>query len=603
MVLHPNLLGIVLLCAGPGLLVVLYLLARGWAVGGPARVSWVKGFAWFTYGYLHTVHGVVGREREAARMHALAAGGFLAAFVLSVPLHLGIWPRVLASCVLLAIMISLAGIAMAIRRRQAGRIPRLKPSRNVVLPYLLLALLVVLAVGAGLQLLGTRTDAFVVPALAGAGALLALLQSAWKGALRHAVAGAVHLVAHPRPNRVRGVPDVALIPLDLGSEPLGTSRITDFAWNQLASFDACVQCGRCEAVCPAHAAGQPLNPKVLIGRLSAAIDEPNRLAVDVVTADALWACTTCRACVYECPMLIEHVDAIVSIRRHQVMELGALPHHAGDALANLRETDTQSGHACESRLDWAADLALPVLARANSCDTLLWLGEHAFDVRHQRTLRSLVTLLRRAGVDFAVLGEAELDCGDIARRLGDEATFVDLARRNVAILSSHRFRRIVTADPHAFNVLKNEYPAFGGHYDVVHHSQLLADLVESGRLVSGTGFGERVTYHDPCYLGRYNGEIEASRAVLAALGVELVEMERSGMRSSCCGGGGGAPLAAIPGRRQIAENRMDHARATGAPTLIASCPQCMQMLEGVPGARPVVMDLAELVERATGDLP
>lgn len=600
---HSNPIGIVLLVAGLGLAVVVGLLARRWAVGRSARVAWWSGLLELPHGYLHTVHGVVGREREAARMHALAAGGFLAALILSLPLHLGYWPLLLAVGVLVSVMVSLAGVAMAIRRRVSGQVPRLKPSHNVTLPYLILGLLIVLSAGAFLQLLGAGATAFSILAVPVSVLLLLLLRSAYGGALRHAVAGAIHLVAHPRPRRVRGEPDAALPPLDLGTEPLGVGRMEDFAWNRLLAFDACVQCGRCEAVCPAYAAGQPLNPKALIASLSQAVSEPERPTAEVVTPEALWACTTCRACVYECPMLIEHVDAIVSIRRHEVMEHGALPSHAADTLASLRETDTQSGRALDSRLDWAVDLALPILAEGGACDTLLWLGEHAFDMRHQRTLRSLVTLLRRAGVDFAVLGADELDCGDIARRLGDEATFSDLARRNVATLAVRRFRRIVTADPHAFNILKNEYPAFGGHYEILHHTQMLAELIGSGRLSRGTALGERVTYHDPCYLGRYNGETRASRNVLAELGVELVEMERSGMRSSCCGGGGGAPLAAIQGRRQIAENRMDHARATGAPTLIAGCPQCMQMFEGVPGDRLSVMDLAEFVDRATGGTP
>lgn len=600
---HINPVGIALLAAGLGLAVVLGLLARRWAIGRSAHVTWWSGLLELPHGYLHTVHAVVHREREAARMHALVAGGFLAALILSLPLHLGYWPRLLAVGILVSVLVSVAGIAMAIRRRSGGHVPRLKPSRNVILPYLLLGLLIVLAAGAVLQLLGAGTAAFGILAVPAGALFLFLLQSAYGGALRHAVAGAVHLVVHPRPCRVRGEPDAALLPLDLDTEPLGVGTMKDFAWNRLVGFDACVQCGRCEAVCPAYAAGQPLNPKALIGSLSLAVSEPDRPAAEVVTPEALWACTTCRACVYECPMLIEHVDAIVSIRRHAVMEQGVLPSHAADTLASLRETDTQSGRALDTRLDWAVDLALPILAEGGACDTLLWLGEHAFDMRHQRTLRSLVTLLRRAGVDFAVLGAAELDCGDIARRLGDEVTFAGLAQRNVAILALRKFRRIVTADPHAFNILKNEYPAFGGHYEILHHTQMLAELIGSGRLSPDTALDERVTYHDPCYLGRYNGETQASRNVLAALGVELVEMERSGMRSSCCGGGGGAPLAAIQGRRQIAENRMDHARATGAPTLIAGCPQCMQMFEGVPGDRLSVMDLAEFVDRATGGAP
>src|SRR5262249_39835209 len=188
--------------------------------------------------------------------------------------------------------------------------------------------------------------------------------------------------------------------------------------------------------------------------------------------------------------------------------------------------------------------------------------------------------------DSAGRGAEELDCGDIARRLGDEALFQDLARRNIAVLSRYRFQRIVTADPHVLHCLKNEYPALGGSYRVVHHTSLLAELLAAGRLAPARAMGQIVTYHDPCYLGRYNREIAAPRAILDRLGVERREMERSGLRSSCCGGGGGAPLTDIAGKRRIPDIRMEHARATGAPTLAVACPNCAVMLEGVVGPRP-----------------
>jgi Fe-S oxidoreductase len=302
-------------------------------------------------------------------------------------------------------------------------------------------------------------------------------------------------------------------------------------------------------------------------------------------------------------MMIEHVDAVIDLRRFQTLELGAMPGKAPAVLDEIKATDNPGGHPLERRLDWAADLALPVLADRRSCDVLLWLGDGAFDLRNQRTLRALVKLMRRAGVDFAVLGAEELDCGDVARRLGDEATFQSLARRNIEILSRYRFNRIVTADPHVLHTLRNEYPPFGAVLTVVHHTAFLLDLIDSGRLSVVKPVAERLTYHDPCYLGRYNGEIEAPRALLDAIGVSRVEMERSGLRSSCCGGGGGAPLADVPGKRRIPDVRMDHARATGAETVAVACPTCAQMLEGVVGPRPQVADIAELVLLATEPTP
>jgi Fe-S oxidoreductase len=317
-----------------------------------------------------------------------------------------------------------------------------------------------------------------------------------------------------------------------------------------------------------------------------------------VHSDTIWACTTCRACVRECPMMIEHVDAIVDLRRYQTLENGATAGKAAAALGELKAADNPGGRDLATRLDWASDLDLPLLSKITSTDVLLWLGDGAFDLRNQRTLRSLVRLLRQGGINFGVLGAQELDCGDLARRLGDEATFQDLAKRNIATLAKYRFARIVTADPHVLHCLKNEYPAFGGRYEVLHHSTLLSQLLDTGRIVPAKKLGGSVTYHDPCYLGRYNGEFDAPRRLLDRLGIERREMSRSGPRSSCCGGGGGAPLSDIAGKRRIPDIRVEHAKETGAATLAVACPNCAVMLEGVIGPRPVVADIAELLEAA-----
>jgi Fe-S oxidoreductase len=373
----------------------------------------------------------------------------------------------------------------------------------------------------------------------------------------------------------------------------------------LLSFDACVQCGRCEAACPAFAAGQPLNPKALIQDFVAALDPPSRyagsphphmrdLAGGLVHPDTLWSCTTCRACVEECPMTIEHVDAVIGLRRYQTMMLGAAPEKASARLDDLRGADEPGGRPLAARADFAAGLTLRVLAPGEAADVLLWLGEGAYDLRHGRTLRALVRLLQTAGVDFAILGERERDCGDLARRLGDEATFDALARANVATLASVKFGKILTCDPHALNSLRNDYPAFGGSYEVWHHTAFLDALAAQGRLKLGRLAG-RATYHDPCYLGRYNGEVQAPRRLLDALGLERVEMERHGVRSFCCGGGGGAPLADVEGDRRIPDLRMAQAKTTGAALVAVACPTCTAMLEGVTGERPEVRDVAELV--------
>jgi Fe-S oxidoreductase len=289
----------------------------------------------------------------------------------------------------------------------------------------------------------------------------------------------------------------------------------------------------------------------------------------LVDAETLWSCTTCRACVEECPMMIEHVDAIVDMRRHLTLEKGATPNKGAEVLENLIATDNPGGFAPGGRLNWAADLNLPLLSEKKRCDVLFWVGDGAFDMRNQRTLRAFVKILDAAAVDFAVLGLEERDSGDVARRLGDEATFQRLARRNIATLDKYRFGSIVSCDPHSFHVLKNEYPELGGHYQVMHHSTFIESLLQRGLLVLGQhplAAQQRapVTYHDPCYLGRYNAEYQAPRAVLKAIGIEVTEMARSGFRSRCCGGGGGAPVTDIAGKQRIPDMRMEDIKQSGA---------------------------------------
>ena len=232
-------------------------------------------------------------------------------------------------------------------------------------------------------------------------------------------------------------------------------------------------------------------------------------------------------------------------------------------------------------------------------DVLFWVSDGAFDMRSQRILRAFVKLMKAANVDVAILGDEELDSGDVARRLGDDATFQGLAKRNLATLSTYQFNKIVTTDPHAFHCLKNEYGDFGSdalqNVEVLHHTTFLNRLVKDGLLQLEPFKGGKVTYHDPCYLGRYNGEYEAPRELLASLGIDVAEMERSKFRSRCCGGGGGAPITDIPGERRIADMRMEDVVSTGASMVAVGCQQCTAMLEGVVEPRPVVRDIAEIL--------
>ena len=605
-----------------------------WRTGRASRVDLLGGLLAMPKRYLVDLHHVVGRDKYIANTHVATAGGAAASILLAVLVHgFGMHNQILGYALLLTTGLMFVG-AVFIYRRRINPPARLSKGPWMRLPKSLLAFSVSFFV-LTLPVAGVLPEDFGGWLLA---AVLALgvawgvselfLGMTWGGPMKHAFAGALHLAWHRRAERFGGGRSTGLKPLDLTdpSAPLGVEKPKDFTWNQLLGFDACVQCGKCEAACPAFAAGQPLNPKKLIqdmvvglaggtdarfaGSPYPSLDGKGRpigehgghphqpIVSGLVEPETLWSCTTCRACVEECPMMIEHVDAIVDMRRHLTLEKGATPNKGAEVLDNLIATDNPGGFAPGGRMNWAADLNLPLLSDKKTADVLFWVGDGAFDMRNQRTLRAFVKVLRAAQVDFAVLGLEERDSGDVARRLGDEATFQMLANRNIQTLGKYSFKRIVTCDPHSFHVLKNEYGAFDGNYQVQHHSTFMAELIQGGALKLGRHKGASVTYHDPCYLGRYNGEYEAPREVLRALGIEVREMQRSGFRSRCCGGGGGAPITDIPGRQRIPDMRMDDIRETGAELVAVGCPQCTAMLEGVVEPRPLIKDIAELVADA-----
>jgi len=600
-----------------------------WRRGRASKVDLLGGLLAMPKRYMVDLHHVVARDKYIANTHVATALGFVLSALLAILVHgFGLHNRILGYALLLASVLMFVGATFVYLRRRNPP-SRLSKGPWMRLPKSLMAFsvsffLVTLPVAG---ILPADFGGWLLAALLGVGVLWGVSEMffgmTWGGPMKHAFAGALHLAWHRRAERFGGGRSTGLKPLDLSDKtaPLGVEKPKDFTWNQLLGFDACVQCGKCEAACPAFAAGQPLNPKKLIQDMvvglaggtdakfagspypGKAIGEhagnPHQPIVNgLVDAETLWSCTTCRACVEECPMMIEHVDAIVDMRRHLTLEKGATPNKGAEVLENLIATDNPGGFAPGGRLNWAADLNLPLLSEKGTTDVLFWVGDGAFDMRNQRTLRAFVKVLKAANVDFAVLGLEERDSGDVARRLGDEATFQLLATRNIQTLEKYDFKRIVTCDPHSFHVLKNEYGAFNGNYLVQHHSTFMAELIGEGALNLGQHKGSSVTYHDPCYLGRYNGEYEAPRQVLRALGIEVKEMQRSGFRSRCCGGGGGAPITDIPGKQRIPDMRMEDIRETGAELVAVGCPQCTAMLEGVVEPRPLIKDIAELVADA-----
>lgn len=598
-----------------------------WRAGRAAPVAWL-GLLAIPKRYFVDLHHVVARDPYIARTHVATAGGAIAAMALvAVNYGLMLYASVLNTAIGLFALLMLVGVLFVWHRR---RTPPARLSRGawMRLPWMLAAFaLGLLALGLIPLQFVSGASALATVVLLGLGAWTLTVGATRGGPMKHALAGLLHLAFHPRPERFNkaagGTPTTALKPLRLEQGELGVGKPVEFRWNQLLSFDACVQCGKCEAACPAFAAGQPLNPKKLIQDmvtgmaggsdagfagspypgipLGAHQGRPQDAIVPgLISSDTLWSCTTCRACVQECPMLIEHVDAIVDLRRHQTLQFGEVPGKGPEVLANLRETGSAGGFDLGVRYNWALDLNVSQISAGQAVDVLLLVGEGGFDMRYQRTLRALVKVLQAANVDFAVLGSLESDCGDVARRLGDEATFQNLALHMIAQLSAFTFKRIVTADPHVMHCLRNEYPVLGGHYQVLHHSAFMAALVSEGKLKprATADSDQRFTYHDPCYLGRYNGETEAPRELLKQLGLPLHEMERHGMRGRCCGGGGGAPLTDIPGKQRIPDIRIHDARAVRADTVVVACPNCTAMLEGVVGPRPEVRDIAELLAAA-----
>ena len=393
----------------------------------------------------------------------------------------------------------------------------------------------------------------------------------------------------------------------------GSAKVTDMTWKQMLDVVSCTECGRCQDACPAYNTGKALSPKLLVmamrdqllaegpKALASRDYRPAAIVPNAVTDDVVWDCVTCGACVRECPVGIEHIDHIVDLRRNLVMVESRFPDEAGTMLRDVDRTSNPWGRPQSDRTQWAEGLGVRVLEPGEAApDVLFWVGcAPAFDERARRSAISTARLLQEAGVDFAILGPREACTGDPARRMGDEYTFQRLAGDNVATLNAARVRKIVTTCPHCFNSLGSEYRDFGGAYEVVHHTEFLAELVRDGRL-SPAASDATITYHDSCYMARHNDVREAPRELVAAVG-KPVEMARNRERTFCCGAGGARMWMEEKRGRPINQERAREAAATGAETLAVACPFCTVMLDdGVRevGAGLQVVDLATLLHEA-----
>jgi Fe-S oxidoreductase len=544
------------------------------------------------------------------------------------------------------VMVTLALILAAIRR-YIIRPQRLEPSGEAAIILILVFVLMVLQVslvGFGyaahnIQASWPPLGATLAGFLSGTGLSQGTLESVYQGVwwLHYIViigfmvyiprSKHLHILVSPVNILFRPLgPKVELKPIPLEeAESYGVSKIEDFSWKDLLDLYSCAVCGRCHANCPAQLSGKTLSPRevvlnlkehlleagpgLLAGKAEASSESGTKTLIgDVVTEEEIWACTTCGACQEECPVGVEHIRKIIDLRRNLVLTQSKMPESAQLMLGNMQSRGHPWAGVQSLRLrgDWTSGLDIKILAEGDKAKTLFWVGcTGALIERNVEATLAMTRVLKAAGVDFAVLGDAESCCGDPARRAGYEFQFQIMAEQNIETFKKHGIKEIVTTCPHCYNTIKNEYPSYGGDFKVVHYTQLIADLIRQGKLKLNQELNSILTYHDPCYLGRYNGVYQEPRGVLQAIPkTKLEEMERSRKKSFCCGGGGGLMwIEEQPGTTKVNHLRLEDVLKTGADTVVTACPYCLQMFEESIEHKDVkdslkARDLVELVDAA-----
>src|SRR5688500_6229766 len=366
------------------------------------------------------------------------------------------------------------------------------------------------------------------------------------------------------------------------AETLGISKLEEFSWKRRLDFDACVECGRCQDACPAYMAGTALSPKRVIVKLKRHLHGalPGPIHGELIKPEELWACTTCMACVQECPAFIDIVDTILDLRRYLTLSEGALPSTAPQSLQNIQRAGNPWGMPAAERLAWAEGLDVPLMEAGKEVEYLYWVGCSAsYDKRNQAIARSVVAILKKAGVSFAVMPEERCHA-EVGRRLGEEYLYQTVQQENVEATKRYRFRKVITHCPHCFNTINNEFPHFGGTYEVLHHSVVINDLIEAGRIRPIKPLDATVVFHDSCYLGRYNGIMEAPRKAMASVpGLKVIDPPRARERGLCCGGGGGHMWMEVPSGKRVNVIRTEELMQTGASIVGTACPFCLAMVD------------------------
>jgi Fe-S oxidoreductase/nitrate reductase gamma subunit len=411
-----------------------------------------------------------------------------------------------------------------------------------------------------------------------------------------------------------------LKPLNLeddNADVFGAGDIENLSWKQILDGYSCTECGRCTDVCPAHTVGKTLSPKEIIVNIRQRTKDKAPLLVkgisegeqfgktlvhDYISDKELWQCTTCMACVQECPVMIEHLDSIVDMRRNLVLTESQFPSGLNNVFKSLETNFTPWAFSSADRAEWAEGLGIKTMAEDQNCEYLFWVGcAGSFDDRYKKVSQAFAKLMQKAAIEFRILGTQEKCNGDTARRLGNEYLAQMFMMENVETLNHYKVQKIVTACPHCYHSLKNEYKQFGGYYEVLHHTELIDEMITSGKITLKQNGKSNVTYHDSCYLGRYNEVYDAPRKSLNGVkGINLLEMKRSKDRGFCCGAGGGRMFLEDEEGGRINEERTREALETGANTIASACPFCMTMMtDGVKHFEKTeevkVKDIAEII--------